>query len=401
MVATFITREMLAERSARTLIGRCLEFALRLGVHGLIPQAADIVDLTSHCGYVDLQEFHLHRAGGGLLFAFEAANTWPSVIPEDHRTSEYLSIIDEENWMTKNAYRILENPNGLRPMLTSDQEGLNQLLEFVGSTEENFEYSLAEEKAISLSQTGARALAIELSLRLGGDEDGVQLLLSFPRSSSEDRNSAYKEIAKSRRAWTHLKDGQHGSTESKAKLQTEFESVRDVLIKRRDEGPARPFKDKSIAELLDILNRNTIAHDNDEEEVDAEIGRIKELGILGNRTILNMPAKPSDIAALEKKLEIELPKDYREFLGISNGLEAVWNGAYRQRFLARLDIVDKAEDIWGIGLPLELVDWTDLPIEVNWPMFDLSQVISIGEGGDEGEACRVVPSDISEKTSES
>lgn len=97
-----------------------MEFALRLGVHGLIPQAADIVDLTSHCGYVDLQEFHLYGAGGGLLFAFEVANTWPSVIPEDHRTSEYLSIIDEENWMTKQAYRIIENPDGIRPLLTSD-----------------------------------------------------------------------------------------------------------------------------------------------------------------------------------------------------------------------------------------------------------------------------------------
>jgi hypothetical protein len=399
MAATFITREMLAERSARTLIRRCLAFALHLAVHGLIPQAAEVVELTSQCGVVELGEFHGVTYGGGLLFAFEAANTWPSLIPKDQRTSEYLSTTDEEIWMTKHGYPILKPPgipdDGLRSPLTSDEEGLKRLLEFVDGEGQSFEYSFADSKALSLSKAGARGLAIAMSLRLGGNDDHVQRLLSFPGSNPEERDAAYREIAKSRRTWSLLSQGKLGNAESKIELQNEFENVRDVLIKRRDEGPTRPFKDKTIAELLDILNENTVAHDDDEDEVDAEIDRIKELGILGNRTILNMPARPSDIAALEEKLKIELPKDYREFLGISNGLEAVWNGFYRRRYLARVDIVGKAEDIWGSDSsgPLELVDWTDLPIgrEVEWPILDLSQAISIGEGGDDGETWLVRP----------
>jgi SMI1 / KNR4 family (SUKH-1) len=115
---------------------------------------------------------------------------------------------------------------------------------------------------------------------------------------------------------------------------------------------------------------------------------------MGWRTIFHQPATEEEIQDAEKKLGVELPQDYKEFLRISNGLEQTWNGILHQGYLGGLSDVEWSRLIWDgdDGLPLELVTYTELlPCSFDWPVFDLKQAISIHNPSDECNTWLVTP----------
>jgi hypothetical protein len=94
-------------------------------------------------------------------------------------------------------------------------------------------------------------------------------------------------------------------------------SALETYTKRFTQGIERPFANTPIPELLGLLNRNTIHH----------------AGIIFQERGEDMPdaflapsgASVERIAALEKRLDITLPQDYKESLRASDGFAGSWN----------------------------------------------------------------------------
>jgi len=77
-------------------------------------------------------------------------------------------------------------------------------------------------------------------------------------------------------------------------------------------------------EALKALNENT-RESKDAKEQMLENGGLEEVED-EIPTLLHDPASEAAIAALEKKLAIKLPEDYKSFLRASNGFGGSWNG---------------------------------------------------------------------------
>ena len=255
------------------------------------------------------------------------------------------------------------------------------------------EYACNEKVYMRIKRSAAVCMALDFSLRLGRreDDEGVRKLLAII-TEAED----WEGIAKSRSAWRLLKNGCMGENWSEGEdVVSQFEKLRDALAERAEKGVQRPFQNLSMRELVERLDRNTIKHDNDEDQEHIELEELRKQVFMGKRSIVHPPASASDIEELEHKLDVQLPADYREFLGLSNGLEGIWKGLFRQRDLGRTDTVQRPDLSWmanGPGMPISLVDWTELPIEVEWPIFDDPRhVISIHDREDEVSTWLVHP----------
>ncbi|KAH8672017.1 hypothetical protein BGZ60DRAFT_374826 [Tricladium varicosporioides] len=269
----------------------------------------------------------------------------------------------------------------------------------VDNSPDRFEYPILDNQKIILSQSEARYLATDLALRLGGEEKETALhLLSSPLSNPELRQTRH-EIAKSRRAWRYLKDGiLYQAKEKRNETLAEFERIKSALKLRIENGVQRPFQDRSMRELVEVINKNTLAHDTDEATDDAEIEFIKDNNLVGNRTLLHPPATREQISEIEEKFAFPLPEDYKEFLSITNGLEGVWNGYFRARHLESIDHITKGDDLLtgDSALPFELITWEELPFTVMWPLLDLDRALSLNAGGDDGETWLVEPTLVQE-----
>ncbi|KAH6668772.1 hypothetical protein B0J14DRAFT_150150 [Halenospora varia] len=268
------------------------------------------------------------------------------------------------------------------------------------SPSERFEYPILDNQKILLSKSGARCLATDLALRLGGKEEEIALhFLSSPPLPDPEPGKTRHEIAKSRRAWRCLKDGiLFQAKEKRNETLDEFERVKSALTSRIENGVQRPFREKSMRELVEIINANTLAHDTDEATDDAEIEFIKDNNLVGNRTLLHPPATVEQIAEIEKKFDFPLPEDYKEFLSITNGLEGIWNRYFRARHLESIDHITKGDDVLtgDSALPCELITWEELPFTVPWPPLDLDRALSLNAGGDDGETWLVEPALVQE-----
>lgn len=231
-----------------------------------------------------------------------------------------------------------------------------------------------------------------MALRIPGYENVVSELTALVR---EDFGTYWESIALSRRAWRILKDGGFVvKGDEEEDVQAGFERLKAVCEERLETGVQRPFKEKSIHELLQILYENTVAHDEDEEndgyQMEDVLANSRSLPN-GRRTILHEPASPSTISDFENKLGIPIPPDFKEFLAISDGMEGVWNGYYLHKSLAKLEDMEIALCPFGTGyedmeFPLALLPWEELPRDfdnlIKWPNMRWSDTISINADPD-------------------
>ena len=99
--------------------------------------------------------------------------------------------------------------------------------------------------------------------------------------------------------------------------QEELNSKREKLVGafsqrlKHPEGPA-PLASKTMKELLDRADYNSLKGP----------GKVYWSGVNETppETLLKRSASQEDISSLDKRLEVTLPEDYKEFLRISNGL---------------------------------------------------------------------------------
>ncbi|KAI8164357.1 hypothetical protein K4K49_012452 [Colletotrichum sp. SAR 10_70] len=164
----------------------------------------------------------------------------------------------------------------------------------------------------------------------------------------------------------------------------------DMLTKRLETGPTRPYADATVAELVRAIDENTRANapywpeHNSEERIAADAGAMErdEDKITRPETLLRRPF-PShrEIADLEQKLELTapLPEQYKAFLRATNGMGPIWwNETQLIRLLCPMADVGLADSsYWHVPIQLELLpDHHWLHPSIEWPMIRRSVRIS-------------------------
>jgi hypothetical protein len=209
--------------------------------------------------------------------------------------------------------------------LGSEGEGWKALMGVLETQGERAEVKVRfdQERYRVLSRDDIICTALDIAVREdGGNKDAVEKLLHFVM---EDRESFIDKLGKSRAFWSRLNEGVLVHPGEEEGIEMEYERIKDVVEERLKNGVLRPFKDKPMRELLEILDTNTVGHDEDEDndglQIEAIIANSRVVG--GKRTVLHEPASESDINALETKLGIALPDGYKEFLRMSNGMDTI------------------------------------------------------------------------------
>jgi len=101
------------------------------------------------------------------------------------------------------------------------------------------------------------------------------------------------------------------------------------------------LKSKTTEELVHIVDENTRRHEYENGEYDhrSQIDKA-QLNNIENAAYFTI----SHLFALEARVCTTLPEDYKEFLLITDGMNSVWNGAYKESFVASISKARNAPD---------------------------------------------------------
>lgn len=123
-----------------------------------------------------------------------------------------------------------------------------------------------------------------------------------------------------------------------------------------------PLESKTLKELLEVGEKNTLTGPGEQHW--------EEMGGGAPETLFKQPATTEEISDLESRLKVNLPQDYKEFLGITNGFgsgddmqDGVFNGYFPDPELFATDKVAWLSDAW-IALPFEMLK---IPREIEDP----------------------------------
>lgn len=234
---------------------------------------------------------------------------------------------------------------------------------------------------LSSGLTGLLILALHLNR--GSEANKLMALIA-------DQIHVYQQalyLASVRQAWKRyfLSDWfreRLGVDENKLREYAEF--VRETTRKRLEEGVLKAtevFKDRSMKEMLDELDRNTVGavvpeeyfefasvhyEENDEEgKKHAETARNSHPS-----TILRKPTTPKQIAEAEATVGRALPDDLKEFYALTNGTRPVIQGPWPPMPKLRLKSVRSLyweEGDWKTNYRFVLLADGKLPHSVDWP----------------------------------
>jgi hypothetical protein len=143
-------------------------------------------------------------------------------------------------------------------------------------------------------------------------------------------------LTQSAKAWELLKDGALAKAVGvkEEKVQELGWKVIETFKTRYESGVQRSgMWDKSVEELVRIISRNSVNNPAAKifwnemygVEVEEEGSTVGDEGRPLTR-ILKDPLPLNDIAALEERLNISLPNDYKDFLETTNGMDESWVG---------------------------------------------------------------------------
>ncbi|KAH8590492.1 hypothetical protein B0O99DRAFT_691504 [Bisporella sp. PMI_857] len=155
------------------------------------------------------------------------------------------------------------------------------------------------------------------------------------------------QIANSRAIWSLLKTVALEPKGSKQDIDNDFDRVKGILQQRFENGVQSPFRDKTRAEFLQIIDSNTTFEQYEEPEDDHGYIIDHQQEKISDTSILNHPASLEAINTFEQRLHATLSADFKELLTIFNGINPVRNSHYHQSFLASSSKLKLAEDILG------------------------------------------------------
>ncbi|KAF2004485.1 hypothetical protein P154DRAFT_485155 [Amniculicola lignicola CBS 123094] len=212
------------------------------------------------------------------------------------------------------------------------------------------------------------ALDLSLMLQEKGEEQenggSPEEILKEISERIEERKQV-DTLTESKRAWSMLKEG------ALAKL------IGDVIADRVRNGKQEEEEDNlSISEILAIMD------DNIRTNLESHI-MFEELGNPIPDTLLHPPAPTSIIEEAEKRLNIKLPSDYKEFLSITNGLERPFGGVILEPPLHTVDNIcwfsDNEDYFYDLPLYLPSEEiYFDLNYDFSEPWPSVGKAIKIG-----------------------
>ncbi|KAG8672749.1 hypothetical protein FPOAC2_06152 [Fusarium poae] len=365
-----------------------------------------------------------------MYFAWEATSSWPLWIPSGQRTEEKLLEMEDrgrqvwlerfsEEWdvTEETARKALDMAyNGLQAELP-DWDGtlagqavvadkMSQEGEFSYSASPNGPMSVKYSKIamwwrqgifpypyVQLYRTAGLMIALDIYTRLNQGTEAREL---FDKICG--RIEAYEMIEQlvcSRLVWSKVIISPHLPMLEMlnihpAKVRPAISRAVQMAEKRLVTGPRRRYMNQGLENLVHTISKNTFENC---PYGDLDVYRPSDLP-------RSRPEKPSgllrpgcsaaDIAALEKRLEVPLPDDYKEFLSVTNGLEAIWNGQNALHYLAKAEDVDwhDLDFLEGNEIPL-LRDAEPQPHAGNmlsWPTPETLRCICLSGDLDQQEA---------------
>ena len=230
-------------------------------------------------------------------------------------------------------------------------------------------------------------LALDLNMTAEADE----LIVRIAGRIHASEQSVY--LAMVRPAWDkyflsgRLRE-ELGLTEREVKEYADF--VCETTRKRMEEGVQSPldvYKDKSIKEMLEELDQNTVGskefewnlielgelepYDEGEKEENEDERFSQKTRHSAPTTILCPPATLEQIAEAESTIGRPLPDDLKEFYALTNGVTHV--NSDDLLFYTRLPAVQSLfweQEEYMAGFSCELLPWVDLPRHVEWPSLE-------------------------------
>ncbi|KAF4944213.1 hypothetical protein FSARC_14728 [Fusarium sarcochroum] len=328
-----------------------------------------------------------HREIQYLKYAFAESNIWPDEITLESRREEELEGI------------VMLEP-GVSPSDSGSEMGDTDYARFhdLLYTDENCD-GMDGRPAMTRSAALADALAIAIDMASEDNPDIQEIEKDKKVQKVLDRISrrmhshhAAKCLTERRINWSLLATGALARKipVDLAKLDAFSEEVIATFKNRFEKG--RQLHEGSIKELLIELDRNTR---NNSDASQYQMEPVPE-------TLFSAPATDEQILAVERKLDIQLPDDYREYLKISNGFggEGLWNGYH---LVAPLFGTDDLEWEEGFDIPIELHEsvtagWDlSFPDDLEWPSYEKELLLF---GRSDIFAVYFIPPDLTKKVLE-
>ena len=413
--------ELLKERSSHVIIGRALKNALDLMTLGYVEEANCIIStLYTHNA---LQFENQKKQAMGMYSAWSQSNLWPSFIlhPDPDKPEVICRLLHggqkpeagDLAWLEalESEFREQGWPKRLKEAWPKPDKAD---LEMALSALDNFDLKAYDDNR----PVKAVLAAVETAFALGEHGQAEQLIRKYvaPKfrslgdvnaSDSLQDTESRQQISESRRTWELLCQkivADELGVDEKMVEEYVDEGV-EILQERFTKGPARPYANQSIPHLAKLLDESYLAARRAEPDAgehmaiqDFDIANIppsflsqgaSDEGIrelrekLGSNQISDESGNESENES-SNKTPFVLPKDYEDFLRVSNGFYVTEPDDQTSIFYGST-AVGWDETIVDCGVKVELLPYMytciDLMDEFDWPS---ARAISLGAGGDEG-----------------
>ncbi|KAG5763908.1 hypothetical protein H9Q72_007999 [Fusarium xylarioides] len=410
-------------RSRTEAIRRIIRTAVNFAVVGEIDGATRLLETLTSRG-IDLfqySDFDYPFLKPCMFFAWEATSSWPSWIPEEERTEEKLQELEVEGrrpWLERfsQEWEVTEGTaekaldmayNGLTTNLPDYNGTLaGQVVQAEAMAANGvFSYSASPNGPmavrymkiamwwrqgifpypfVQLYRTAGLMIALDIYLRLGKEEKARELFVKVcDRFHTEEQ---VEQLVCSRAAWKQILAVPERPVLDflnihAAKLRPAVTRTCQMADSRLKDGPRRRYAGQSIEKLVHIISENTFKN-CPYDRLDA----YRPPDNLRNRPknangLLRRGCHVSGTQALEERLGVTLPEDYKELLRTTNGLDSIWDGQNLVDYLAGAQEVNwqEIDFLEGNELPLlndgEPLAWTGNMLE--WPKIEKPRCICL------------------------
>ncbi|KAF5671834.1 hypothetical protein FCIRC_8579 [Fusarium circinatum] len=411
------------ERSLTEAIRRIIQTAVNFAVVSEVDSATRLLEALTSRGfdpfkYSDSDYTFLKSC---MFFAWDATSSWPSWIPEEERTEEKLQELEVEgrkHWLERFSQEWAVTEDTAEKALDMAYNGLTTTLPDYNGTLAGqvaqaeamaangcFSYSASPNGPmtvryskiamwwrqgifpypfVQLYRTAGLMIALDIYLRLGIEDKARELFMRMcDRFHAEEQ---VEQLVCSREAWKQILAVPERPILDflnihAAKLRPAVTRACKMVESRLEGGPRRRYAGQSIEKLVHIISENTFKN-CPYDRLDA----YRPPGNLQNRPknadgLLGWGCTVAGIRALEERLGVTLPEDYKEFLSITNGLDSMWDGQNLVDYLAGVQYVNwqEVDFLEGNELPLlkdgEPLVWTKNTLE--WPKIEKARCICL------------------------
>ncbi|KAG7405289.1 hypothetical protein Forpe1208_v014958 [Fusarium oxysporum f. sp. rapae] len=410
-------------RSLTEAIRRIIQTAVNFAVIGEVDGATRLLETLTIRGIDPFQysDFEYPFLKPCMFFAWEATSSWPSWVPEEERAEEKPQELEAEgrkHWLERfsqewdvteeTAEKALDMAyNGLTTNLPDYNGTLaGQVIQAEAmAANGDFSYSASPNGSmairymkiamwwrqgifpypfVQLYRTAGLMIALDIYLRLGKKGKAQELFRKVcDRFHTEEQ---VEQLACSRAAWKQILAVPERPLLDflnihAAKLRPAVTRACLMAENRLQGGPRRRYAGQSIEKLVHIISENTFKNcPHDRLDAYRPPGNLRDRpqnasGLIRRGCYL------SGIRALEERLGVTIPEDYKEFLSITNGLDSMWDGQNLVDYLASAQEVNwqEIDFLEGNELPLlsdgEPLAWTKNILE--WPKIEKPRCICL------------------------